>query len=202
MVPRPLGHALHATEPKKLLLFDFSHMSNGDKNNTYVLVFKADFSGYVWNTPSKEATIEVVVETLISWLSAFGIVSYWVTDRGSHFKNELVKLLQDQVKSGHHFRLAYCPWSNGKVEVVCGKLVRTTRALLSDFQLLHSAWTQLLPIVQSVLNNSVLPRLGNRCPLTAFTGLPQDTLSPTIKSGAGKKVATSSVEDIQSAQRE
>ena len=202
VVPRPLGHALHATKPNKLLHFDFCHMGAGDKGYIYVLVLKDDFSGYVWLKPSKEANSETVAENLIAWFSSFGIVPDWVSDQGTHFKNELVKILRDEVKAGHHFTLAYCPWSNGTVEVVCRELIRTTRAVLSEFQLPHSSWSQVLPIVQSVLNNSIIPRLGNRCPLTAFTGLPQNTPLTSIKTKIGKKVSVRSIQDIRVVQRE
>ena len=202
VVPRPLGHGLHATKPNKLLHFDFCYMGKGDKGNIYTLVLKDDFSSYVWLIPSKEATAEIVADSLISWFSSFGVVSNWVSDRGTHFKNELVKILREQVKAGHHFTLAYCPWSNGTVEVVCRELIRTARALLSEYQLPHSAWPQVLPVVQSVLNNSVLARLGKRCPLTAFTGLPQDTPLTSIKSKLGKQISIRSIAEIRSIQNE
>ena len=202
IVPRPLGHALHATKPNKLLHFDFCYMSTGEKGHTYVLILKDDFSGYVWLTACKEATAEVVANTLISWFSSFGVVYQWVSDRGTHFKNELVKILREQVRAEHHFTLAYCPWSNGTVEVVCRELLRATRAILSEFQLPHSSWTQVLPIVQSVLKNTRLPRLGNRCPITAFTGLPQDTPLTSIKTKVGKKIVVRKKPEIYANQRE
>lgn len=202
VVPRPLGHALHATKPNTLLHFDFCYMSTADKEHTYVLILKDDFSGYVWLVPTKEATAEVTADSLISWFSAFGVVTKWVSDRGTHFKNELVKLLKNEVKAEHHFTLAYCPWSNGTVEVVCRELIRATRAILSEYQLPQSAWVQTLPIVQSALNSTRLPRLGNRCPLTAFTGLPQDTPLRTIKTKARKKTTVRSLDDIRALQSE
>ena len=202
IVPRPLGSAVHATKPNKLLHFDFCYMGKGDKGNIYTLILKDDFSSYVWLIPSKEASSEVVADSLILWFSSFGVVSDWVSDRGSHFKNELIKSLREQMKSGHHFTLAYCPWSNGTVEVVCRELIRTTRALLSEFQLPQSAWPQVLPVVQSILNNTILQRLGKLCPLTAFTGLPQDTPVASIKSRIGKKISMRSIEDIRSIQNE
>ena len=202
IVPRPLGHALHATKPNMLLHFDFCYMSTGDKGYTYVLILKDDFSGYIWLIPTKAVTAEVVADALISWFSSFGVVTQWVSDRGTHFKNELVKLLRDQVRADHHFTLAYCPKSNGTVEVVCRELIRAIRAILSEFQLSHSSWAQVLPIVQSVLNNTRLPRLGNRCPITAFTGLPQDTPLTSIKTQVGKKIIVRQKPEIFIKQRE
>lgn len=200
IVPRPLGNTLHSSKPNKLLHFDFCHMGSSDKGNTYILILKDDFSGYVWLIPATETTADVTADALISWFASFGVVSNWVSDRGSHFKNMLVKKLREELKSDHHFTLAYCPWSNGTVEVVCRELIRTTRALLSEFQLPRTSWTKVLPVVQSVLNNSILPRLGNRCPLTAFTGLPQDTPLRTIKTNCGKEVTVKSIKNIQEAQ--
>ena len=202
VVPRPLGNAIHAVKPNKLLHFDFCHMGKGDEGHIYVLILKDDFSGYVWLVPSKEATAEVVADSLISWFSSFGVVYDWVSDQGTHFKNELVKLLQEKVKAGHRFTLAYCPWSNGTVEVVCRELVRATRAILSELQLPYSSWTQVLPIVQSILNNSIVSRLGNRCPLTAFTSLPQDTPLTAIKTQKKGKISIQSIENIESIRRD
>ena len=202
IVPRPLGHALHAEKPNKLLHFDFCYMSKGEDGYTYVLVFKDDLSGYVWLTPCKETTAEVTAEILIRWFSTFGVVTQWVSDRGSHFKNELVRLLREKLKSSHNFTLAYCPWSNGTVEVVCRELLRVIRALLSEFQLHQSCWPSIMPIVQSALNNTILERLGNRCPLTAFTGLPQDTPLKSITHRIDDVVQVLSCKDLRETQKQ
>ena len=177
-------------------------MAKGDKGNIYSIILKDDFSSYLWLIPSKEASSEVVADSLILWFSSFGVVSDWVSDRGTHFKNELIRSLRKQMKSGHHFTLAYCPWLNGTVDVVCRELIRTTRALLSEFQLPQSAWPQFLPVIQSILNNTILRRLGKLCPLTAFTGLPQDTPLASINSRLGKKTSMRSIEGIRSIQNE
>ena len=93
-------------------------MSTGDKSHSYVLIRKDDFSGDECLTSAKEAIAETVADTLISRFSAFGGVSQWVSDRGTHFKNELVKILSEQIRVEHHFTLAHCPWSNGTVDAV------------------------------------------------------------------------------------
>ena len=200
-VPRPLGHALHATEPNKLLHFDFCFMSKGQGGLQYVLVMKDDFSGFVRLKPAKETTAEVTATYLIEWFSDFGVVEEWVSDRGTHFKNQLISELREKLMTQHHFTLAYCPWSNGTVEVVCRELLRAARALLSVFQLPESAWPQVLPIVQSVLNNAILERLGNRCPRTAFLGLPQDTPLLSITKKRNKNIKVGSIDQVRAEQR-
>ena len=71
-------------------------------------------------------------ETILKWIASFGTVNKWVTDRNSHFKNEVAACLEEQTNVGHYFTLAYCPLSNGTVEVVCEELLRALRALLSE----------------------------------------------------------------------
>lgn len=75
------------------------------------------FGGYVCLVPAFEA--ETVEDALIRWFSTFAVVPVWVLERGTHFKNNAIRLLQEAIKASHHLTLTNCPWSNGKVEMVC-----------------------------------------------------------------------------------
>lgn len=177
-VPRPLGHAVHGSRPNEVLHFDFCYIMHSESAMRYVLILKDDFSGYTWLVPTSETDAETAANALLQWFASFGIARIWVSDQGSHFKNELVTKLCESLQSQHHFTLPYCPWSNGTVEVVCRELLRAMRALLSELQMPQRCWPQILPLVQSVLNNSILSRLGNRSPTTVFTG--QSPESPLL----------------------
>ena len=200
IVPRPLGHALHATRPNEMIHFDNCYISKGEDSYCCILVIKDDFSGYVWLIPTTEADAKTTADALLSWFASFGTVVQWISDRGSHFKNDVVRELRDQTNGLHHFTLAYCPWSNGTVEVVCRELLRALRAFLSEFQLPHRSWPSVMPVVQSVLNNSPLSRLGNRCPIPVFTGLPQDSPLLSIKATVQENNLVRSVGEIRGAQ--
>ena len=176
-------------------------MMPGEKNLLYILIIKDDHSGYVWLIPAEAANSETVVESLIRWFTTFGIVTTWVSDRGSHFKNELVAQLQARLKIQHHFTLAYCPWSNGTVEVVCREVLRACRALLSEMQLPLKSWPDVVPMVQSALNNSMLPRLGNRCPQTVFMGLPHSSPISTVLRRDNGVLQIRSLDEIRVRQR-
>ena len=199
-VPRPLGSALHAALPNKLLHFDYLYMSPGEDEYLYVLILKDDHSGYCWFVPTKEANAATTATSLINWFSTFGVVSTWVSDQGSHFKNELIRILRESYKTSHHFTLAYCPWSNGTVEVVCRELLRAVRALLSEFQLNQRCWPSVLPMAQSALNNSVLERLGNRTPQSVFTSLPASTPLAAITRLDGDVTKVYKLADIRAKQ--
>ncbi|OWZ00772.1 Retrotransposon protein [Phytophthora megakarya] len=96
VVPRRLGEALHASAPNEVLHFDYLPLPACTTGDQYVLVLKDDMSCYC---------VLVVCA-----------VSQWVSDRGTHFKNQLLELLRKSYGSAHHFTTAYCPWANGTVE--------------------------------------------------------------------------------------
>lgn len=110
IVPRPLGYALHAALPNKLLHFDYCYMSEREDDYLYTSGLKDDHSGYVWSIPTKEADAITTANALIKWFAVFGVLPSWVSDRGSHFKNELIKIIRDYFRSNHHFTLKYCSW--------------------------------------------------------------------------------------------
>ena len=106
VVPRPMGHAMHASKSNLLIHFDYCYIMAGEKVMQYVLIIKDDFSGYVWLTTVAEADAQNTADALIKWFASFGTVKQWVTDRGSHFKNQVVACLKEQTNAGHHFTLA------------------------------------------------------------------------------------------------
>jgi len=100
------------------------------------------------------------------------VVPLWVTDQGSHFKNEAMALIARQLGTQYHFTTAYTPWANGSVEVLNRQLKRCVHALLSERQLHPTEWSLVLPAVVTALNHQPSPRLAGVAPITAFTCLP------------------------------
>jgi hypothetical protein len=86
------------------------------------------------------------------------------------------------------------------VERVCRELLRATRALLSEFKLPPEAWTSVLPMVQSGLNNAASVRMQGRCPMEVFPGLPPDSPLVSTKAEREGKVEILSVSEIRAAQ--
>lgn len=109
--------------------------------------------------------------------------------------------MQESLRVSHHLKLAYCPCSNGTVEVVCRELLRATRELLSEFQMDQKCLPSVLPLVQSTLNSAPLKRLVNSCSLTAFTGLQQGTPLHYIKRKDGSTVTIQKIKEVRSKQR-
>ena len=108
-IPRPLGHSIHASKPNEVLHFDFCFIGKSSKDKIYVLILKDDLSSYVRLYPFEAADAEAVVDALVDWFAAFGLVTQWVSEQESHFKNDVVEGLREKLPSSHCFMLPYCP---------------------------------------------------------------------------------------------
>jgi Integrase core domain len=109
-VPRPLGTQLHETKPNEILHFYFLYIGlSRDGKYQYLLLLKDDLSGYLWLVPCRTADAAATVDALMRWFAVFDVVLLWISDRGSHFKNELVQRVQKKLKANHNFTTANCP---------------------------------------------------------------------------------------------
>ena len=143
---RPYGHAIHADKPNKLLHFDYIYIGASSSDIQYVLIIKDDASSYVWLHPTEHADKDGAVAGLLRWFSSFGVVSLWISDQGSHFKNTLMDKLNRALHARHHLTAPNAPQSNGTVERAGRELLRACRALLSEFQLNEDEWPLVLVI--------------------------------------------------------
>ena len=150
--------------------FDYIDLEPSNSGEKYVLMQRDDNSDYktFFCLPNTDA--ENAAHAIIDWCAANGVPGGLMSDASTHFKNETVRLVSKGLKTPHHFTLPYCPWSNGAVERLGRELLRFLRSLISELQMDHKEWPDLIPIVQSVLSNSVSPHRGNFCPITAFMG--------------------------------
>jgi transposase InsO family protein len=134
--PRPLGTQLHATKPNEILHFDFLYIGlSRDGKYQYLLLLKDDLSGYLWLVPCRTADSAATFDALMRWFAVFGVVLLWISDRGSHFNNEVVQRVQKELKAKHHFTTANCPCSNGTIEFACKQVIRAFRAVLSELKM-------------------------------------------------------------------
>lgn len=111
-VPRPMAHAIHADKPSEVIHFDFLLMHSSDEGLEYVLIVKDDASSFVWLEPCAAPYSETTVSVLLRWFSTFGVVRTWVSDRGFHFKNEVMKRMNKALYAHHHLTRPASPKSN------------------------------------------------------------------------------------------
>lgn len=179
VVPRPLGHAIHGEHANEVVHIDVLYMGQGVDGKKYVLIIRDDLSPYIWIWPTSDTTAESAAEALCVWVGVFGGMEWLVSDQGSHFKNELIRNLTEELRAKHHFTTAYSPWANGSVERVCHEVLRACKALLSEWKLSAKDWPTVTEAVQAVINQAPLRKLGlrsssvpgvYRTPMEVFTG--------------------------------
>lgn len=163
----PFAPTMQADGPNGAIHFDYLYCGPSKQGDTYVLILKDNFSAYVWLIACKEANAAETVDALFKWFTAFGIAPIWISDRGSHFKNEVMQNLGKKLRVDHQFTPAYSPHTNGTVENVCKPILRAISALLPDLGLQEDDWPLVIPLIQSLLNNSKSKRLGSKTPLFA-----------------------------------
>ncbi|POM78442.1 Hypothetical protein PHPALM_4024 [Phytophthora palmivora] len=123
------------------------------------------------NTPDSTVT----VEALLAWHSRFGVPPTWISDQGSHFKNEVVCEMSRRVRTQREFTPTFCPWINDLVERVNRDILQVVQTMILEYKIHYKDWVYLVPMVQSSFNHTMVPSLGNRAPAQLFIGLPCPT---------------------------
>ena len=189
-IPRPFGPAVHGTRPNELLQFDYIEIGPANNGEKYILMLRDDHSDYKWFFMFPATTAANAAMAIVDWCGAFNPPTGLMSDGPTHFRNETLRLLSKALKMKHHFTLPYVPWSNGAVERLGREVVRFLRALCSELRLSFAEWPDLVPIMQSVLNNSPSPQRGNVAPITAMTGLePKPPIKTFLRSTTTKPVS-------------
>ncbi|KAG3105948.1 hypothetical protein PI124_g11891 [Phytophthora idaei] len=143
-------------------------------SSKYLLVLKDHVTQYCELVVADTAESSVVTEALLDWHSRFGIPPVWVSDNGSHFKNEEIAELSRRLRTKQTFTPVYSPWVNGSIEWVNRDILQVVRAMLLVYKLSYKDWVYLVSMIQASLNYTALPSLGNRAPVELFTGLPKN----------------------------
>ncbi|KAF1328445.1 hypothetical protein FI667_g6871, partial [Globisporangium splendens] len=188
VIQRPWGPTLVCKIRNEVLHWDFLFLGDSHGDQRYLLVLKDGLTHYCELFACASPTAAVAAEAMLDWQKRFGSPAIWVSDSGSHFKNELIATLSSRLKAQQQFVPAYSPWINGTVERLNRDVLQVLRALLLEYKLDTKEWFYLLPIVQSSLNHTQLPSLGNKSPVELFTGLPSASAldfvwKPTSKNG-------------------
>ncbi|ETV68342.1 hypothetical protein H257_15665 [Aphanomyces astaci] len=112
----------------------------------------------------------------LDWFTTFGYVHTWVSDSGSHFKNEVIDKIRKAAGAHHHFTTAYCPWANRTIKVVNRLILRAVMSLDGcEMKLRATDWHLVLALVQGAFNHMPSNRLSGMVPVTAVNDLPAKT---------------------------
>jgi len=172
--------------PFELLVGDYLSMPTGKGGYHTLGLFLDTFSQHLWVTKFKTAgTAKMTVDSLTNIFNNFMVAETFMTDRGRHFNNELVKEYCVRWSCSHHVVTAYSPWINGLVEGTNKLLLHVLKCLCvpnlgeddtadNDWSKLPKTWTDHLDEAVHALNNRLLPSL-KFTPKELLLGLVIDT---------------------------
>uniref|UniRef100_H3GV27 Integrase catalytic domain-containing protein n=1 Tax=Phytophthora ramorum TaxID=164328 RepID=H3GV27_PHYRM len=180
LIQRPWSELRPVAKRNEVLHMDYLSMDDSYGTTKYVLVLKDKLTHYCELVACDSPTSAVAATAMIDWYKRFGMLQIWMSDQGTHFKNELMAELSQRLKGVQTFVPVYTPWVNGTVERLNRDILHVVRALLLEMQLDTKNWEYLLPVVQANLNHTPVLSLGGVAPVELFTGLscppPLDTL--------------------------
>src|SRR5205823_2423980 len=112
------GHTIEAKEPFYMVGINFvGPLPITEKGNKYIIVAMDYFTKWPEAKAVKEATAkEVSTFILEEIICRHGCPKRILSDRGSHFNNEMIKELMGKFKIKHGFSTPYHPKTNGLVE--------------------------------------------------------------------------------------
>jgi transposase InsO family protein len=196
VIPRPLGETLRGVERNEVLHMDYLFMGPGMEENRYLLVLKDGFTGYTELISCRSPTALVAAQALTAWCARFGAPKTLVSDRASHFMNEMLSEVTRRLGIGHHFTVAYSPWANGTVERINRDILALARIKLAEARLPAKLWPQLVPAIAHTINNYPSDRRGGVAPVTAFCGFERSDPIRTLMEVRGDRSSGGDQHDV------
>jgi transposase InsO family protein len=172
VIRRPWAETYRSKERNEGLHWDYLHLGKSFGDYAYLLVLKDDATHYCELVPCVTPTSAVTAEAILDWHSRFGSPRLWISDNGSHFKNDVVEDISRRLNANQNFSLAYSPWINGSVERLNRDIVQVLRAMCLEYKVDIKDWTYFVPVLQANLNHTPVPSLNNRAPIELFCVLP------------------------------
>ena len=104
--------------------------------------------------PCKTTNAEITAKEISRWIRTFAGMNVWMSDRGSHLKNEAFELVAEEYNVEYHFVTTYSPWANETVERVMRGVRSAAEALLAEFGLAPQDRPDVISIIQVFINSS------------------------------------------------
>lgn len=171
LIQRPWDEHVIAKERNEVLHMDFCYMGESYGSTKYILVLKDELTHFCELVACDSASSDVAAAAIMDWNKRFGLPMMWMSDCGSHFKNQLMGELSARLQTEHKFSPVYSPWINGTVERLNRDLLKVVRVMLLESGLDTRNWEYLLPLVQANLNSTAVDSLNKYSPMELFTGL-------------------------------
>lgn len=169
-VRRPYSPTVHGTAANDLFQFGYIEIAKAYSGKHYVLMLCDDYLNYRWLFACPETSHKHAIRAAIDWCTSFGVPRL-KSDCITHLDNDVLPLFAKWKRVPQHFTLPHSPWNNGGVERIVKELLRVFPAMVSELRLDHDDWPDLLPLVQSAIDNISSLQQAGESTITAMTGL-------------------------------
>jgi hypothetical protein len=140
-----------AYKPMERLNMDYvGPFPEDEYKNTYILVIIDTFTRTTGLYPVPAADGPNSAKSLLHFIGYFGCPSQIVSDRGSHFVNEVIKEFMILMGTEHKLTLAYSKEENAVVENANKRVQEYLRDIMFERRII-SKWSAALPLVQRIL---------------------------------------------------
>ena len=121
------------------------------RGNKYVLIITDYFSRHVTAIPLSNCTAETTAESLFNeYFCKFGVPEVVVSDRGTHFQNQLMSNMRLLIGYNHIYSTPYHPQSNGIVERFNSTFISQISKLQNEE---NNSWDEYLQAVVFAYNS-------------------------------------------------
>ena len=142
--------------------------------NQYIVVVIDSFSHWTQLFACKNKTALNAARAIVQSVGNFGVPLTIRSDGGKEFVNATVKAVASLLGSMQHVVLPYTPTANSIVERVNRSILEKLRDLIFEKALVkHTAarWSDLLPLVQRIINGSFHSSIGTSPASVLFGGM-------------------------------
>jgi hypothetical protein len=140
-----------AYRPMERLNMDYvGPFPEDEYKNTYILVIIDTFTRATGLYPVPAADGKYSAMSLLHFIGYFGCPTQIVSDRGSHFVNEIIKEFMILMGTEHKLTLAYSKEENAMVENANKRVQEYLRDIMFERRIIKR-WSAALPLVQRIL---------------------------------------------------
>lgn len=194
-VPRPFDPSLFVSETNDLLQFDYIELGPSSDGAKYVVMVRDDHLDCNWFSRSRTFYVENPDVAIIDWYASFEVPKSLLFHGSKDFHNETVRMEAKGRRVPHHFTAPTFPWNNGAVERPGKELLRVFRSVKQEQNMSFPECLDLLPLVQSALNDAPSPKRGNISLITALLEREHSPLLRTFfRSSVTKRVTVEYIE--------
>lgn len=138
------------SKPLNRLTFDYLGPLSASNKKKYIIVAVCNNTKFMFTKAVTAATAESTVKFIIQIITQVGCFQYFSSDRGTHFKNELVKKTCENLGIKQECSTAYSPQTQGIVEKINGVICASLRNCIENND--QSKWSYYLPYITLAYN--------------------------------------------------